>query len=117
MSDISEQESLLTQRQWQRALLWLDKRAGGSHVLCPVRGTAGGGWPWKRREQVRACLPPAHPRVWATYLLSDPLAEYGQQEQGSHGGRQVAQNRLHVFKEQLPVGHLQGRDPGNGDSK
>ena len=65
----------------------------------------------------RACLPPAHPAVCATHLLSDPLAEDGQQERGGHGRRQVAQQRVHVLKQLLPVSHLQGRHPGDGDSE
>ena len=50
-----------------------------------------------------------------THRFCDPLAEDGQQEEGSDGRGQVAGDRLDVVKELPAVGDLDDGDPEDAD--
>lgn len=53
--------------------------------------------------------------VLCTHRLCDPLAEDGQQEEGSDGRGQVAGDRLDVVEELPAVGALDDGDPEDTD--
>ena len=50
-----------------------------------------------------------------THRLCDPIAEDGQQEEGSDGRGQVAGDRLDVVEELPAVGALDDGDPEDAD--
>lgn len=81
----------------------------------------GSGFAQGHRDQVidRPGLQPlcclGREMVRCTHRLCDPLAEDGQQEEGSDGRGQVAGNRLDVVEELPTVGALDDGDPEDAD--
>lgn len=52
-----------------------------------------------------------------THLLSDSLAEYGEQEDGGDGRHHVTFHLVHVVKQLLTARRLDHRDPDDGDNE